>query len=294
MNRSANPPLAPAMDRRLSSPRPATAPGPGAPFLGMWRAIGRRLSGDAVIQLLVVAVLLAAWETVTQLGLVHPFLLPRLSSVLMRIGANIAAGTVFMDLGLTLYRAATGFAIALVVAIPLGVLMARNAGVRWFFDPLISVGFPMPKISFLPIFILWFGIFDTSKIVMIAFSCFFPLVSATYAGTLGVDKWVVWSARSFGATKNEVLREVVLPMALPQILTGVQIAVPVALITTVVTEMLMGGQGIGGSMMQAGRFADSVGVFAGIVEIAILGALVVRSVERLRAYLLAWHPETRR
>jgi len=293
MNRSATPTVsATPMERPVS--RPATAPGPGAPLLGAWRGIGRRLTGDTMIQCLVVLVLLAAWETVTRLGLVHPFLLPRLSSVLMRIGANVAAGTVFADLGLTLYRAATGFAIALVVAIPLGVLMARNAGVRWFFDPLISVGFPMPKISFLPIFILWFGIFDTSKIVMIAFSCFFPLVSATYAGTLGVDKWVVWSARSFGATQNEVLREVVLPMALPQILTGVQIAVPVALITTVVTEMLMGGPGIGGSMMQAGRFADSVGVFAGIVEIALLGALVVRAVERLRAYLLAWHPETRR
>ncbi|TCT05992.1 ABC transporter permease [Aquabacter spiritensis] len=270
-----------------------TAPGPDAPVAGIWRGVYRRLTGDAMIQILVIAVLLIGWETVTRLGLVHPFLLPRLSAVLERIFNNMLAGKVFTDLGLTLYRAATGFLIGTAIAIPLGVLMARNTAVRWFFDPLISIGFPMPKISFLPIFILWFGIFDTSKIVMIAFSCFFPVVSATYSGTLGVDKWVIWSARSFGATPNQVLREVVLPMALPQILTGIQIAVPVGLITTVVTEMLMGGPGIGGSMIAAGRFADSVGVFAGIVEIALLGAVVVKGVERLRAYLLRWHHEAR-
>lgn len=290
MNRPANPP----MGRSVADAPGAAAPGPGHPLAQAFRAIGRRLAGDVAIQLLVIAVLLATWETVTQLGLVHPFLLPRLSAILARIWANMLSGAVFLDLGLTLYRAATGFLIGAAVAIPLGVLMARNASVRWFFDPLISIGFPMPKISFLPIFILWFGIFDTSKILMVAFSCFFPIVSATWAGTNGVDKWVIWSARSFGATESQVLREVVLPMALPQILTGVQIAVPVALITTVVTEMLMGGAGIGGTMMQAGRYADSVGVFAGIVEIAILGAIVVRAVEWLRAWLLAWHPETRR
>lgn len=268
-----------------------TSPGPQSP--SVWRSLWRRLTGDTVIQLAVIAVLLITWETVTRLGLVHPFLLPRLSAVLERIYNNALNGKVFMDLGLTLYRAAAGFFIGVAVAIPLGILMARNAAVRWFFDPLISIGFPMPKISFLPIFILWFGIFDTSKIVMIAFSCFFPVVSATYSGTLGVEKWVIWSARSFGAKESQVLREVVLPMALPQILTGIQIAVPVGLITTVVTEMLMGGPGIGGSMMAAGRFADSVGVFAGIVEIALLGAIAVKGVERLRAYLLRWHAEAR-
>ncbi len=287
------------MNRTVSPPMPApattghTAPNPGSPLATAWRAVYRRLTGDTMIQFLVIAVLLIAWETVTRMGLVHPFLLPRFSAIVERIFNNVVAGKVFADLGLTLYRAGAGFIIGVAVAIPLGVLMARNATVRWFFDPLISIGFPMPKISFLPIFILWFGIFDTSKIVMISFSCFFPVVSATYAGTLGVDKWVIWSARSFGATENQVLREVVLPMALPQIMTGIQIAVPVGLITTVVTEMLMGGPGIGGSMMAAGRFADSVGVFAGIVEIALLGAVVVKGVERLRAYLLSWHTEAR-
>jgi taurine transport system permease protein len=254
----------------------------------------RRLNMDILIQFSVIALLFAIWQGIALAKFMDPFLLPSLSSVLERIFQDAIGGSLFLDLALTLYRAVTGFLIALAFAVPLGILMARNMAVRWFFDPLISVGFPMPKIAFLPIFILWFGIFDTSKIVMIAFSCFFPIVSAAYSGTLSVDKWVIWSARSFGANENQLLREVILPAAMPQIMTGVQIAIPVSLVTGVATEMLMGGAGVGGTMIQAGRFADSVGVFAGIVELAVLGACVVRCVALIRARLLRWHVETRR
>jgi ABC-type proline/glycine betaine transport system permease subunit len=158
--------------------------------------------------------------------------------------------------------------------------MARKRGVQWFFDPLISIGFPMPKIAFVPIFILWFDIYDTSKVIMITFSCFFPIVTATYSGTSHIDKWPLWSARSLGASENQLLREIILPLAAPSILTGLQIALPVGMITTIVTEMLMGGSGVGGAMIAAGRFADSVGVFAGIMEIAILGMVVIRALEQ--------------
>ncbi|HTH96062.1 MAG TPA: ABC transporter permease [Stellaceae bacterium] len=252
-----------------------------------------RLNTDILIQFGVIAVLLAVWEGVARANLMDAFLLPSLSSVVERIYQDGTGGTLLTDLGLTLYRALVGFLVAVVTAVPLGILMARSAAIRWFFDPLISVGFPMPKIAFLPIFMLWFGIFDTSKIVMIAFSCFFPIVSAAYAGTLNVDKWVIWSARSFGTKDNRLLWEIILPMALPTIMTGVQIALPVALIAGVATEMLMGGAGIGGTMIQAGRYADSVGVFAGIVELAALGAVVVRAVAYIRSRLLAWHVESR-
>jgi ABC-type nitrate/sulfonate/bicarbonate transport system permease component len=249
--------------------------------------------GNIAIQALVIGAFLAAWEITARETLINPFLLPALSDVVVRMAQDIASGVAIVDLSLTLYRALSGFAIAALIGIPLGVLMARSAPFRWFFDPLISAGFPMPKIAFLPIFVLWFGLFDTSKIIMVAFSAVFPVVSAAYAGTQGVDKWPLWSARALGAKERELLWEIILPMALPQILTGLQIALPVALITTVVTEMLMSGKGLGGTMINAGRFADSVGVFAGIVEIAIVGILVIRGVEVLRRRLLVWHAEAR-
>lgn len=258
------------------------------------RRISTQRIVDIGVQTGVIVALCCAWEFGARFGAINPFLLPSLSSVLERIWSDAQSGTVFIDLGLTLYRTLVGFFIAVITGVPLGILMSRSAIVRWFFEPLISFGFPMPKIAFLPIFILWFDIYDTSKIIMITFACFFPIVAASYAGATGQDKWPIWSARALGAKEHEILWEVRLPLALPQILTGLQVALPAGMITTIVTEMLMGGRGVGGSMMMAGRFADSIGVFAGIVEIIFLGFLVVRSLEILRARLLAWHPETRR
>lgn len=254
---------------------------------------GPRFGTGLLVQTGVLLALFALWEASTRLGLAHPFLLPPLSDVLMRLYQDAIGGAVFVDLGLTLYRALTGFLIAAALGIPLGILMARTKFFGWFFEPLISIGFPMPKVAFVPIFILWFDIYDTSKIIMVVFSCFFPIVMATHAGTKNVDKWPLWSARALGTKESRLLWEVILPLASPQILTGLQIALPVGMITTVVTEMLMGGRGVGGAMIQAGRFADSVGVFAGIIEIALLGMLVIRGLELIRARLLIWHPEAR-
>ena len=189
----------------------------------------------------------------------------------------------------------TGLAATCLLAtlgIVIGILIARNSLARWFFDPVISVGFPMPKIAFLPIFMLWFGLYDFSKISMIVFDAAFPVITATVVATEGVEREMLWSARSFGATERQLLWEVVLPAALPQILTGLQVALPISMIVAVVTEMLMGGIGLGGAMITASRFADSPGVFAGIVEIAAAGYCLVRGMAYLRRRLLVWHQET--
>ncbi len=239
-----------------------------------------------------IIVLLAAWEILAHTDLVTPFLLPAFSVVVERIAADMAGGDWFTNIGLSLYRAVVGFLAAAVIGVPLGILMARRMSIRWFFDPVVSVGFPAPKIAFLPIFILWFDLFDTSKIVMIAFNAIFPIVAASWAGTFTVDKHLIWSARSLGANEREILNEVILPAAMPQILTGLQIALPISMIVALVTEFLMGGRGLGGAMIEAQRFGDSPGVFAGIVSIAIAGMVLIKSLEYIRRRLLAWHPET--
>jgi NitT/TauT family transport system permease protein len=151
----------------------------------------------------------------------------------------------------------------------------------------------MPKIAFIPIIVLWFGFYDTSKIIIIVFDCIFPIITATVAGTRGVDRNLIWSARNLGATERELLREIVLPAALPQILTGLQVALPIALIVTVIAEMTTAGSGLGGAMLHSSRFVDSMGVFAALVEIAIVGVLLIKGMAMLRARLLHWHQETR-
>jgi taurine transport system permease protein len=244
-----------------------------------------------VARWILIALVLIAWEALSRSGIVTAFMLPPLSTVLQRIWTDALSGDLAMNAGVTLYRALAGFLIAATGGIALGMLMARSAAVRWFFDPIISVGFPMPKIAFLPIIILWLGFYDVPKIAMVVFDAIFPVVTATYAGFLAVERELIWSARNMGAKGHELMWQIMLPAAFPQIMTGLQVALPIALIVAIVTEMMMGGYGLGGAMLNASRFADSRGVFAGIVEIAVIGFALVKGMALLRRRLLLWHPE---
>ena len=246
-------------------------------------------SGAGVFSILVV---LIAWELFARSGRVTAFMLPPFSAVVERIYSDAVGGDLWINLGLTVARAMTGFVIAAVLGITLGAMMSRNRLIRWFFDPIISVGFPMPKIAFLPIIILWLGVYDVSKISIVVFDAIFPVVTATLGGIASVDKELIWSALNMGASEREVMWQVKLPAALPQILTGLQVALPISLIVAIIGEMVMGGYGLGGAMMSASRFADSRGVFAGIVEIAVVGYALIKAMAVVRRHLLVWHQET--
>ena len=238
-----------------------------------------------------IGLLVAAWEALSHSGAVTPFMLPSIEAVVGRIMRDAGTGELWINLGLTLYRSLFGFLIAAVAGIGLGLFISRSAIVRWFFDPVISVGFPMPKIAFFPIVVLWLGFYDVSKITMVVFDAIFPVVTATIAGIQSVEREVLWSARNLGASERRLQWEIILPAALPQILTGLQVALPIALIVDIVAEMIMGGYGIGGAMATASRFADSRGVFAGLVEIAVVGFGLVKAMALVRRRLLVWHPE---
>ena len=238
--------------------------------------------------------LFAAWEILARTRVFSYFLLPSFSAVVVRLTTDVAYGDLLLGVGLTLYRALAGFALAAVAGVAIGILIARLPLARWFFDPLVSIGLPMPKIAFLPIFILWFGVFDASKILMAAFSAVFPVIVASWAAAEGVERVMLWSALSLGAGRRQLLWEIALPASLPQIFTGLQVALPISLIVEIVSEMAMGGEGIGGTIITEMRFADSPGVFSGIIAIAIVGSIMVKAMESIRRRLLVWHAETAR
>ena len=252
---------------------------------------GRGLGGFAA-RIASIVLLLILWETLVRSGAVTPFQLPSLVRVADRLGTDAWSGELFYNAWLTLYRALAGFAIAGIAGVALGMLIFKSAIARWFFDPIISAGFPMPKVAFLPIVILWFGVYDMPKITMIVIDAIFPVVTATILGFNGVDRQLIWSARNMGAREGELLWQVMLPAALPQIMTGLQVALPVALIIAVATEMLMGGQGLGGAMLEASRMADSPGTFAGLVATTIMGYAAIKLMAFARRRLLQWHAET--
>jgi ABC-type nitrate/sulfonate/bicarbonate transport system permease component len=239
-----------------------------------------------------ILLLLAVWEILARSGAFTHYQLPAFSDVVVRIWSDAWSGDLWINGALTLYRALAGFSICAVFGIAIGVAMSRSTIADWFFDPIVSVGFPMPKIAFLPVIILWLGVYDVSKITIIVIDAILPVIAATVIAIQGVERELIWSARNMGANSRELLTQIMLPAALPQIMTGLQVALPLSLIVAVVAEMLMGGYGLGGAMMTASRFANSTGVFAGIVEIAVVGYGLVKAMALMRRRLLIWHQET--
>jgi ABC-type nitrate/sulfonate/bicarbonate transport system permease component len=268
-----------------------TRPSPlGEPPQNIAGVAGNKIA-NGIVRILPIVALAVAWEMFAQSGAVTTFVLPPLSTVLRKIWLDAGSGELYFNIGVTLYRALVGFVISAVLGIALGMAMSRSKTIGWFFDPIISVGFPMPKIAFLPIVILWLGLYDVSKISMIVFDVVFPVVTATIAGIASVERELIWSARNMGANNRELMWQIVLPAALPQILTGLQVALPISLIVAIVCEMAMGGYGLGGVMMTSSRFADSPGVFAALIEIAVIGYVLVKGMALIRQRLLIWHPE---
>jgi ABC-type nitrate/sulfonate/bicarbonate transport system permease component len=265
----------------------ATAPR-GLSALPLTRRLARR-----AVRFAAPAAIFLAWELLARTGTISEFMLPAPSHVLARIGEDITSGDVFLNIALTLYRTFLGFGLAAIGGVTLGLAMARSRWAHWFFDPIVSVGFPMPKIAFLPVFILWFGLYDGSKITIITVSAIFPVITATVAALRGVEKELIWSAQSLGASPRRAAWEIAIPAALPQILTGLQVALPTALIVAIISEMMMGGFGLGGAMMESSRLLDSTGVFAGIVETALTGHGVISAIALVRRRLLIWHQEGR-
>lgn len=238
-----------------------------------------------------ILILLAAWEGATRAGMVQLFLLPPLSRVLVRAYADTINGVIPHHIIVTSITALTGYALAAVIGIVLGAAMAMSQRVRYFVEPLVSLAFPIPKISFMPIFILWFGLDTLPKVIMVAFNCAIPIISATYLGARGVDKYILWSARSLGTPNRKLFWKIVMPAAAPQVISGLQIALPQALIIGIVTEMLTGGDGLGSYMIRGVRFSDSETAFAGLLAMLVTGLVYMQIATMLRRRLLRWHAE---
>lgn len=236
-----------------------------------------------------IGALLIAWELVTRTGVVNPYVFPPVSEIALRWLAMLVDGSVWKPLADTLWRALAGLAGAIVVGVPLGLLMGRVRWAEWFFEPLFSFAFPLPKIALIPLFVQWFGLFDLSKVMLIFTDCLFPLVIFSYHGARGVSQVYLWSAQARGTGAVRMLWRVVLPLSLASIYDGVQVAVVVAVLVAVVTEMVSGGSGLGYAMIRAYRYGDVRTAFAILLDVSLIGFVLYRVAQWLRGRLLHWH-----
>lgn len=173
--------------------------------------ISRRDLLDGVKSIYSLVIFLALWELLTQAGLVHYYVLPPLSDVLITGYELTVSGEMIEASLLTLKRAFLGILIATVFGVPIGVLIARNRFVGWFFDPIITIGYPVPIISLIPVFMLWFGIGDISKIILVSVGTFWPIAVNARNSARAIDRNLVWAARMMGTPKRQIVWRVIVP-----------------------------------------------------------------------------------
>ena len=173
--------------------RPASADG-----LACLRALKR--SPHFCSDVLPLGALLLAWELVARTGFVNAYVFPPISAIVIRWVSLFVDGSIFAPLGATLWRALAGLGAAIVIGAPLGLLMGRTRWAQWFFEPLFSFFFPLPKIALIPLYVHLFGLFSFSKVMLIFTDCLFPIVIFTYHGARGVSPIYLWSAQARGTS----------------------------------------------------------------------------------------------
>jgi sulfonate transport system permease protein len=242
-------------------------------------------------RLLLAAALLAGWEygarTLGKFFFAPPL---EVAERMIELGRS---GQMFADILATLRVAAAGFAIAAAFGVLLPFLLRRSQRATEAVEPFIIASMGIPKYALAPWLILWFGIGDLPKLVVVTLVVFYVLYITTFAGIRGVDQRLVRMARICGASERVIAREIIWTSLLPFFFAGLKIAFPRAVSATIVGEFLVSTQGVGRYIEHARQTADTTGVFAGIV-IAIALVLAINGIVNLiERRALAWRPVER-
>ena len=254
------------------------------------------LSRQLTLSVATLAVLLAIWWAVTALQLISPLFLPSPWQVLQKL-LTIAGPQGFMDatlwqhLAASLTRIAIALVLAAIVGVPVGIAMGLSPTVRGILDPLIELYRPVPPLAWLPLVIIWFGIGETPKILLIYLAIFAPVVMSTLAGVKSAQQVRIRAAQCLGASRAQVLWLVILPGALPEILTGLRIGLGVGWSTLVAAELIAATRGLGFMVQSAGEFLATDVVLAGIAVIAIIAFVLELGLRALQRRLTPWHGE---
>jgi NitT/TauT family transport system permease protein len=188
----------------------------------------------------------------------------------------------------SLRRMAIGFSIAVAMSIPLGLLMGRSRAIASFFNPLLMVIYPVPKAALMPIIMLWLGVGDLSKTLVIFLGVSLPVIYHSFEGAKAVEEKMLWSGAAMGLSAAQRLVRIVLPAALPEILTGCRTGLVLALITMITSEMIARQSGAGNILFNALDMGQYDTVFAMIIIVGAMGIGLDALFERLRARLVRW------
>ena len=242
---------------------------PAAPRTSAFRVPGEGPS--ARISVLTILALVAAWALVSNMGWIKPLFLPTPQAVFQQFVEYLTGQAndkpLWQHFLASILRVAAAFWLAVVTAVPVGIAMGMSRVARGIFGPPIEFYRPLPPLSYLPLIIIWFGIDELPKVLLIFLACFAPLALAARSGMKSASQEQINAAYSMGASYGQVVRHVVLPSALPEILVGMRIAIGFGWTTLVAAEMVAANVGLGQMVLNASNFLRSDNVIMGIVGV---------------------------
>jgi NitT/TauT family transport system permease protein len=252
---------------------------------------GRRRAVTLSRGLTGLAVLALVWEVAPRLGLVDAYFIPPLHVVLQEWASMAASGELWTHVQASLVRSAVGFGLAIAIAIPLGAAIAWYRPVRELFTPVLEIFRNTAALALLPVFILLLGIGETSKIAIVLYACFFPILLSTITGVATVDPQLLRSARVLGLSPITTFRKVVFPAAIPTIFTGVRISGAAAILVLIAAEMIGATAGLG-FLINYAQFNFLIPkMYAAIITTTLVGVTVNYGLVALERRFSRWRPQ---
>lgn len=257
---------------------------PGALVVKRLSAIARYIGRRTIA----IAILLFAWEMAPRLGLVDPMFLPPFSTVIATWWDLARSGALLSNTTASLFRAFSGLGLAILIAIPLGLLIGANRRIAELLDPLLEVFRNTAPLALLPVFTLIMGIGEASKVAVILYAASWPILLNTIAGVRSVDPLLVKAARSMGVRSLALFCKVILPASVPTLFTGVRLAAAISLLVLIAAELVGARAGLG-YMISAAQYNFQVPeMYAGILTLSLIGLLLNIALRRIELKLLRW------
>src|SRR4029079_2110094 len=271
------------LDERPSMPVTA-----GPSTTGPLHNFVQKLGEPRVLGWIAVAFVLIMWEVIVVAAHLNPIYLTSPSQILVALVAMFKTGGLLGDLLATLGRIFGGFAIALVAGTLLGIWMATSQRVSAIAANFIAALYPLPKITLIPLLIIWLGTGGPFMLALLALGAIFPIVINTVLGIRQCDPGLILAARDLGASNRQVIKMVLLPSAVPSIFAGVRLGLGVSIILVVAAEMVVGKVGLGARLYLAGQILETEQVFAVLIVLAILGVVVTKAQDLIDDWLSQW------
>lgn len=243
-----------------------------------------------LIRLVLLAAVLTSWELVAHLGLVQEFVLSRPSRVFAWLGNALASELFWINVGVTLRETLLGLLIGAVLGIASGFALAHWRMSFQVLEPFIMALYSLPRVALAPLFLVWFGIGEASKVALAASLVYFVLLLNTYTGVNEIDRNLINAARTMGAKNHFITRRILLPASMTFIFAGLRVSIGLALIGTIVGEMIAGQFGLGQMIARAANMFDTAQVFGIIIVLCVLAVLLNELMKLAERRVMRWQP----